>query len=133
MRLSFIPVVFLSISLVGCNIASDVMSEVNARLSGHINEEILKNNRSGEKHDDVKEIYLSALLKNYNDLKAMGDPNIVEIEDYLNKILADDYMSMYEYNKASMLIHKHKVKINNKNSNHSVSVQKLKKEIENVD
>lgn len=122
-------ILVFSISLVGCDLASSMFSEVTSRFSGHINEELSKTMQSGENHDAVKEIHLKALLKGYNDLKDMNDPNIAEIEKVFDAILDDNYLDMYEYQKAAKIINKHKIKINNENSNHSSSVKDFKKQI----
>ena len=59
----------------------------------------------------------------------MNDPNIMEVYSLVDKLLADNDLSMYDYNSIMGMINKHKKDINSKNSKHENDVADFKTRI----
>lgn len=112
-----------AILLVGCG---NPITEATNAFSGHINDTIIENSKDPDK---LKELHLKTIEKGVYDLKAMGDPNINEVYALINARLSDNELSTYDYNKITTLIHKHKVDIKDKNSNHTEDVKRFKENL----
>lgn len=116
----------ISIVLVGCDNPVETVSHL---ASGYIQESVLDSFSEGSLSDDVKNTYLKTIKKGVTDLEAMNDPNLAEVHKVIDKHLEDNDLSMYDYNTIMSVIHKHKVAINKRNSNHKNDVINFKNEL----
>ena len=117
---------FLPVFLTGCEKA---LTEFTNIFSGKITDAYIENSGNGKNKDKIKKSYLNTIEKGLIDLKQMNDPNIMEVYSLVDKLLADNDLSMYDYNSIMGMINKHKKDINSKNSKHENDVADFKTRI----
>jgi len=117
---------FLPVFLTGCEKA---LTEITNIFSGKITDAYIENSGNGKNKDKIKKSYLNTIEKGLIDLKQMNDPNIMEVYSLVDKLLADNDLSMYDYNSIMGMINHHKTDINSKNSKHENDVADFKTRI----
>ena len=117
---------FLPVFLTGCEKALTEFANI---FSGKITDAYIENSGNGKNKDKIKKSYLNTIEKGLIDLNQMNDPNIMEVYSLVDKLLADNDLSMYDYNSIMGMINNHKKDINSKNSKHENDVADFKTRI----
>ncbi|EPB4516071.1 hypothetical protein ACRJAL_003618 [Acinetobacter baumannii] len=122
-------ILFITMTVVILSGCDNPIEKASNLFAGVIQDSLSQNMNNGKSDDKVKKMQLEIIKKGVNDLQIMGDPNINEVINLIEKHLADNKLSNYENNEITMLINKHKRELNLKKSKHSDDVKAFKESI----